>query len=151
MAGIVFRVCSGLRSLTADAELCVLQLQAGSDQRVKVLGYSITIAGTAAVDILYRLVRQTGTGTASVSSGLIFPKTTGVTETLRTTARSAFSVNPTEDATPKLISSKYIKAGYEIVYPFGTEDYISGGGYLGMNLKSIGIGASAYVEFLCEE
>lgn len=154
MAGLKLVASSALQSLAADTEETVLQLAAAANHRVVVQGFSVTLSGTAAKDLMVRVVRQTGTGTAgtvSTTTQIIYPLEPAAAETIQTVARTNFSVEPGLDTPNKVVQYKRLQSSYELRLPMGQEIIIPGGGFLGIAVTSVGATASVGAEFFFEE
>ena len=154
MAGLKLVASSGTQGLAADTAETVLQLAAAANHRIVVQGFSVTLAGTAAKDLIVRLVRQTGTGTAatvSTTTQIIFPLEPGATETVQTVARTGFSAEPGLDTPNKVVGYKRLQSSYEKIFPMGQEIVVAGGGFLGVEVTSVGATASVAAELHFEE
>lgn len=148
MAGLELVANSGSQSLTADTEKTVLQIAAGSDQRVKLKGIALTLAGTTAKDLLVRVLRQTvGTGTSGTT---ITPSKidSAAAETPRGTAKSGWTVEPTAG---NELMRRRLQGGYEVLIPLGQEIVIPGGGSVGVAVTCVGATASVVGEARYEE
>lgn len=154
MAGLKLVASSATQGLAADTAETVLQLAAAANHRIVIQGFSVTLAGTAAKDLIVRLVRQTGTGTAgtvSTTTQIIFPLEPAVAETIQTVARTNFSVEPGLDTPNKVLQYKRLQSSYEKIFPLGQEIVVAGGGFIGIEVTSVGATASVAAEFVFEE
>jgi hypothetical protein len=146
MAGIRCVANSGSQGVTTSLET-ILQIVAASNHRVVVTGFSLTVAGTSAVDIAMRVLRQTTAGTAGTTSGLISKLDSDVAETLQTTAATNFSVEPSADA---VLQFKRLQGSFEKYFPMGQEIIVPGGTRLGIDVTAASA-ATVAAEFYFEE
>lgn len=147
MAGLEFVANSGIQSLAADTAETVLQLTAVTNHRVKIKGFSITLAGTAARDLIIRVLRQSTAGTSGTSVTPV-KLDTGADETIQTGAATNFSAEPTAG---DVLFYKRLQSGYEKVFPLGQEIIVPGSGRLAIEVTSVGNTASIAAEFYAEE
>jgi hypothetical protein len=94
MAALLLVANSGSQALAAATAETVLQLVAPTNQRLRIQGFSITVAGTSPVDLTVRVVRQTTAGTSGTAVTPIKLEP-GAAETIQTTAATNFSAEPT--------------------------------------------------------
>lgn len=146
MSGLKLAANSGAQSLTTSAET-VLQILAATNQRIVVTGFSVTVAGTSAVDITMRVLRQTSAGTAGTTSGLITKLDSAAAETIQTTASTNFSAEPTAG---DVLQLKKLQGSYEKYFPMGQEIIVPGGGRLGIEVTTA-VASTIVAEFYFEE
>lgn len=154
MAGLKLVASSGAQALAADTAETVLQLSAAANHRIVIQGFSVTLSGTAAKDLIVRLVRQTGTGTAGTLSSttqIIYPLDSSAAETIQTLARTNYSAEPGLDTPNKVVQYKRLQSSYEKVFALGQEIVVPGGGFLGIEVTSVGATATVAAEFFFEE
>lgn len=147
MAGLDCVVNSGTQSLSSDTEETVLQLEAATNQRVKIKGYSLTMGGIVVKDLILRVLIQTDAGTAGTTP-TIEKITRGAAETIQTVAKTNFSVEPTAGS---VLQYKRLQSSYEKIFPMGQELILEGGGYIAIAVESVGDTASLSAEFTFEE
>ena len=122
-------------ALVAATAKTVLQIKAPTNQRIKVYSFSIFFKDTISSDtpVEVQLIRQStaigGTPTALVA----IKNDLGVAETIQTTA-AIYGTSPTEPTTTDIrkMLKVHPQSGYEVIYSFGQELLISGGGRLGI-------------------
>jgi hypothetical protein len=147
MAGLKCVACSGSQATSTSAET-ILQLTAAANHRVVVTGFSMTVAGTSAVDVIMRILRQSGAQTAGTTTGLISKLDSAVDDTVQTTAATNFSSEP---ATPgDVLQLKRLQGSFEKYFPMGQEIVIPGGGKLGLEVTTA-VGSTISAEFYFEE
>ena len=146
MAALELIANSGSQALAAATAETVLQLTAATNQRVKVKAFSVTVAGTAAVDLTVRIVRQTTAGTSgtAVTPVKVEP---AAAETIQTVAATNFSVEPTAT---DVLQYKRLQGSYEKIFPLGQELIIAGAGRIGIECTCTAI-ATVACEFVFEE
>lgn len=147
MAGIKCVACSGAQALAASTAETVLQILTASNHRVVLLGYSITVAGTSAVDLSVRVLRQTSAGTAGTTSGLITKLDTSSAETIQTSASTNFSAEPSAS---DVLQYKKLQGSYEKYFPMGQEIILPGSTRLGIEVTAATT-ATVAAEFYFEE
>lgn len=147
MAGLDLIANSGTQSLAADTAETVLQLTAVANQRIRVKGFSLTLSGTAARDLILRVLRQ---GTAGTSGTSVTPVKLepAAAETIQTGAATNFSAEPTAG---DVLQYKRLQGSYEKIFPLGQELLVAGGGRIAIEVTSVGNTASVAAEFLFEE
>jgi hypothetical protein len=132
MAGILVSANTAEVALTAATLKTVIQVVAPTNQRLKVLRWGIFFDGTSAVNepVRVRLLRQTTSG--SMTS--LTPVRLGVgSESLQATAQhTATGTEPTAGDVLDTVEV-HPQAGFESVFPFGSEILIPGGGRLGID------------------
>jgi len=131
MAGIMASAKTTEVALAATTLKTVLQLVAPSNQRLKILRWGIFFDGTSATGepVQVRLLRQTTAGTMSSLS----PVNLGVgSATLQATAQHTATVEPTAGDVLDIVEV-HPQAGFETVFPFGSEILVPGGGRLGID------------------
>jgi hypothetical protein len=112
-----------------------------------VKGFSLTLSGTAARDLILRVLRQ---GTAGTSGTSVTPVKLdpAAAETIQTGAATNFSAEPTAG---DVLQYKRLQGSYEKIFPLGQELLVAGGGRIAIEVTSVGNTASVAAEFLFEE
>jgi hypothetical protein len=146
MAALLLVANSGSQALAAATAETVLQLVAPTNQRLRIQGFSITVAGTSPVDLTVRVVRQTTAGTSGTTVTPIQLEP-GAAETIQTTAATNFSVEPTST---DVLEYKRLQGSFEKIYPLGQELIIAGGGRIGIECTCTAI-ATVAAEIRFEE
>lgn len=133
MAGIIANIITAKAAVTASTRKTLAQVTAPTNQRVKILGWSVFFDeeigdASPAIPVLVSVGRQTG-GTGSVNTPV---KTIPGAETLQATAKDTFTVA----ATTTIMDSKVINAqtGYEILFTPGQEIVMGGGEIFGIDV-----------------
>lgn len=142
MAGIQEMCCTGkiaaVGSGGAAAPQTLLQAVAPTNQRFKVLGYDISFDGatSTAVPVLLVIQRQTTAGTFTNATNVPKLIEKELTETPQVNFQTVATVEPTNG---DVLYSKEIPAYmgyYEILFPFGQEIYVQGGGRIGFTVTA---------------
>lgn len=146
MAGLYLTANSGTQGVLAGTAETILQLVAPANQRLKIIGFSLTVAGTSAVDMTVRVLRQTSAGTSGTS---VTPskKEPAAAETIQSTAATNFSAEPTASS---VLEYKRLQGAFEKIYPFGQELIVAGAGRIGIECTAVAA-ASVAAEFTYEE
>lgn len=146
MAALELVATSDSQAITAATPETVLRIKAATNQRLKVKAYSVTVAGTSAVDLTVRVLRQSTDGTSgtSVTPVKVEP---GADETIQSTAATNFSVEPTAG---DVLQYKRLQGSYEKIFPLGQEIIVPGGGRLGIECTATA-NATVAAEFVYEE
>jgi hypothetical protein len=139
MSALYLVANSGSQALAANTAETVLQLTAAANHRIRILGLSLTIAGTTPLDITLRVVRQTSAGTSGTSVTPVKVEPSAA-ETIQTSAATNFSAEPT--ATDVLMF-KRLQGSYEMIYPLGQELIVAGGGRIGVEVTCTAIATVA--------
>lgn len=153
MAGLYFKVVKSAIALTASQAHTLMQIIAGTNSRVKVLGVKVSFDGITAADppIVFDIVRQTTGGTMNATT--IVKENLLDTETLQTTARDTAS--STEPTTTDLLDSFTIHQQSSDYYtqPDGKPWVITGGTRLGFRTTPGTLTGTvhAYITIFCEE
>lgn len=145
MAALEAIVNSGNVALLANTAKTVLQLTAPANHRIRVKGFSVTLAGTAPIDLTVRVVRQTTAGTGTTATPVKLDP--GADETLQTSVTGNFTVEPTADA---VLQFKRLQGSYEKMLPMGQEWIVPGNGRLGIECTATSA-ATVAVECSFEE
>jgi hypothetical protein len=145
MAALNLVAHSGDQTLVANTAKTVLQLVAPTQQRLRIQGFSVTVAGTLPVDLTLRVLRQTtaGTGTPLIPVKL----EPGADETIQTTVATNFSAEPTAG---DVLQFKRLQGSYEKIFPLGQEIIVEGGGRIGIEVTCPAT-ATVAAEFVFEE
>lgn len=146
MAGLLLVANGGSQAIAANTAETVLQLTAASNHRIKILGYSITVAGTTPIDLTVRVVRQSTAGTSGTSVTPI-KLDPGADETIQTASATNFSAEPTAT---DVLEYKRLQGSFEKIFPLGQEIIIAGGGRIGIEATSTS-SATVAAEFRFEE
>lgn len=146
MAALDLIANSGAQSIAAATAKTVLQLTAPTNQRLRVKGFSVTVAGVVPIDLTVRVLRQTTAGTSgtAVTPTKVEP---AAAETIQSTAATNFSAEPTAGS---VLMYKKLQGSYEVKLPFGQEWPVAGGGRIGFECTSV-TAATVAVEALYEE
>ena len=134
-------------ALTAATAKTVIQLVAASNHPVKLLGWGVFFDGTSstAEPVVVELLRQTTAGTmTSLTPVKVDP---GRDETLQTTAQHTATAEPTAG---DVLARRNVhpQSGYEVMYPFGQEMIIPGGGRIGIRCTApAGVNVAAEMRF----
>lgn len=147
MSGVKCIACSGAVSLSGSTAKTVLQLKTATHHRAVLEGLSVTVAGTSAVDLTIRLLRQTTDGTAGTTTGLIAKVNPNNAETIQTTGAANFSAEPTPG---DLLQYKKLQGAYEKYFPFSGEIPVPGGTRIGVEVTAASA-ATVAVELAFEE
>lgn len=149
MAGLELSANSGNQTLsgTPGTVETILQLTAAANHRVKVKGYSLTLAGTAPVDLTVRVLRQTSAGTSGTTVTPV-KLDSAWAETIQTTAATNFSAEPTAG---DVLQYKRLQGSYEVIFPLGQELLIPGAGRLAIDCSSASASTVVAAEFRFEE
>lgn len=125
----------------------VLQLVAPTNQRVKLLSFGVFFDGTSvsAEPVQVDLQRQSTAGTSAANTPVKVDDS--LAETLLTTARDAFTVEPA--GTDVLwVGEVHPQASYVEIFPLGQEFIIGGGDRLGIRCTApAGVNARAFMKF----
>lgn len=148
MASLLCVACSGAQAIPEGSTETVLQLLAGNNHRFKITGYSVTVAGTAPIDLTMQVVRQSDAGTAATSTGLIAKLDSDAAGTIQTTGYTTFS--STEPTTSAILQYKKLNGGYEKYFPMGQEIIVPEDGRIGITCLSV-TAATVAAEFYFEE
>ena len=137
-------------TLTAASTKTVLALIAPTSQGVAVKSATISFNGSSSSvqEIIVELVRfaADGTGTAVTPS-----KKFSGTDTLRTTAKKNYTVEPT---TPEILAGFEVNAQAGVQYPFPLDGEViaKGGEVIGIRVTTpTGVNPNCYANFECEE
>lgn len=154
MAGMLCVASSGAQAIGEATAETILQLLAGTNHRIKITGYSVTVAGTSPIDLTVRVLRQSDAGTAGTSqtpsagSGLMYKLDSDAAGTIQTSAYTDFtSTMPTTSA---ILQYKKLNGGYEKYFPLGQEIIVPQAGRIGIECTST-TSATVAVEFYFEE
>lgn len=136
MAGIISSASNGGVALSAATQTAVLQVRSQTNQRIKVLGFSVAFNGTSATaePVAVTLQRQSTDGTmATVSSRKIV---NGATETLTSVVAKNSTTLPTADGDPIFDTYVHPQGGLTVNFPAGEEPQIGSGGKLGLVVEA---------------
>jgi len=147
MAGILCVASSGAQVIGEGTAETVLHLLAAANHRVKILGFSVTVAGTSPIDLTVRVLRQSTAGTAGTTSGLITKLDSDVVATIQTAGSTNFSAEPTAG---DVLKYKKLNGGYEKYFPLGQEIIVPQAGRIGIECTST-TAATVAAEFYLEE
>jgi len=146
MAALELTANSNSQAIAATTAETVLQLTAAANHRIRVKGFSVTVAGTSPIDLTVRIVRQTTAGTSgtAVTPVKLEP---GAAETIQTTAATNFSAEPTST---DVLGYMRLQGSYKEIFPLGNEIIIAGGGRIGIECTCTS-SATVAAEFRFEE
>lgn len=147
MAALNCIACSGAQAIGAATAETVLHLLAANNHRIKITGFSVTVAGTLPIDLTVRVLRQTSSGTAGTTSGLITKLDSDAAGTIQTVGSTAFSSEPTAG---DVVQYKKLNGGYEKYFPMGQEIIVPEEGRIGIECTSV-TAAVVAAEFYLEE
>jgi hypothetical protein len=147
MAGILCVASSGAQAIGAATAETVLHLLAANNHRIKITGYSVTVAGTSPIDLTMRVLRQSSAGTAGTTSGLITKLDSDAAGTIQTAGSTAFSAEPSAG---DVLQYKKLNGGYEKYFPMGQEIIVPEDGRIGIECTST-TAATVAAEFYFEE
>lgn len=146
MAALLLSANSGDQAVAGTVAKTILQITAPANQRVKIQGFSITLAGTTPLDLIVRVLRQTTSGTGNTTVTPVKLDPTG-SETIQTTVATNFSAEPTAG---NVLEYKRLQGSFEKMYLFGQELIVPGGGRVGIEVTCT-INATVAAEFRFEE
>lgn len=146
MAALLLSANSGDQAVAGAVAETILQITAPANQRVKIQGFSITLAGTTPLDLIVRVLRQTTSGTGNTVVTPVKLDPTG-SETIQTTVTTNFSAEPTAG---NVLEYKRLQGSFEKMYLFGQELIVPGGGRVGIEVTCT-INATVAAEFRFEE
>jgi hypothetical protein len=146
MAALDLMANSGSQAIAANTAETILQLTAAANHRVRIKAFSVTVAGTAALDLIVRVLRQSTSGTSgtTVTPVKIEP---AAAETIQTAAATNFSAEPTAG---NVLQYKRLQGSYEKIFPLGQEIIVEGGGRIGVEITCTAT-ATVAAEILFEE
>ena len=147
MAGLLLAANSGSQAITANTAETVLQLTAAANQRIKIRGWSVTVAGTSPIDLTAIVMRQSSAGTSGTAVTPVKLESAAA-ETIQTAAATNFSSTEPTDAGQ--IEYKRLNGSFEKVYPLGQEPMVAGGGRIAIQCTST-TNATVAAEFQFEE
>lgn len=137
------------QALAVSETETLIQIVAAANHRVKVLAWGIFFDGTTVTNepIQVELVRQSTAGTSSANTPVKWDDS--IAETLLTTARDQFTIEPT---TGDILDVKEVhpQSGYEVIYPLGQEPICGGGDRVGVRAitpSGVSPNARAYIRF----
>ena len=132
MAALILSVSTAEIALSAATLKTVLRIKAAANQRLKLLRWGVTFDGASptAEPVQVRLLRQSTDGT--FTSVTPVPTDGSLTETPQTTAGHTATVEPTPGAVIEPFEV-HPQGGLNIIYPFGQEVIVPGGGRLAID------------------
>lgn len=155
MSGMLCVASSGAQEIGAGSPETIFQLLAANNHRIKITGYSVTVAGTTPIDLTLQVVRQSSSGSPGTSftpsdqtSGLISKLDSDAAGTIQTSGFTNFS--STEPTTSAILQYKKLNGGYEKYFPFGQEIIVPEEGRIGIVCTSVSA-ATVAAEFYFEE
>lgn len=146
MAALLLTASSGNQTVAEATTETILQLTAAAQQRIRIQGFSITVAGTSPLDLTVRVLRQTTAGTSGTAVTPVKLESSAA-ETIQTTAATNFSVEPTAG---NVLEFKRLQGAFEKIYPVGQELIVPGGGRISIEVTCSTI-ATVAAEFKFEE
>lgn len=152
MAGNICFTTTPAVSIVATVVKTPLQIQAPTNQSVKVLGWGVYFDGISATakPIDVRVLRQTSAGTASTGTSKTL---NGRAESILSTSRHTFTAEPTNASEELDRVAVHPQGWYEVRFPAGQEIIIPGAGYLGIECSSASAAPTVNVraKFIFEE
>lgn len=137
-------------SLTAASTKTVLQILAGSSQRVKLIAWGVSFDGVSVTEKPVKVVLKRSSTAGTSSAGTVVKKDDSIADGLRTTSRITFTGEPTagDELEAKFIHPQTM---YERGYADGKEHIIGGGDRIGIEVTTPTAGfagnCSAFIEF----
>ena len=118
-------------ALAAATVETLIQLVAGANHSIKILGWGVFFDGISATaePVQVELLRQTTAGTSSALTLVKLNDSNG--DTLDTTALQDFTAEPTASDILDMVEV-HPQAGYEIKYPLGQEPICGAGDRIGI-------------------
>ena len=135
------------QALATATQETVLQLVAAANHRVKLLKWGVFFDGTSvsAEPVQVTLERQSTAGTSSANTPVKVDDS--LAETLQTTARDVFTVEPTSGDVLGVFEV-HPQSGYAELLPLGQEIIIGGGDRLGIRCTApAGVNCRAFMMF----
>lgn len=135
------------QALGAATQETVLQLVAAANHRVKLLQWGVFFDGTSVSEAPVQVVlqRQSTAGTSSANTPVKIDDS--LAETLQTTARDAFTVEPTSGDI-LWAGEVHPQSGYSEILPLGQEIIIGGGDRIGIRCTApAAVNARAFMKF----
>ncbi len=145
MAALNFIAIADNISISSGSTVVVLAGTAPANHRLRLLGWSITLGGVAALDITYRLLIVTGSLTGTTVTPQKRPNLGS--ETLQSTWLSTVS----GASASEVISKKRLQASFAEAFLLGQEIIVPGGGKFAVEILSTGSAATVCVEVFGEE
>ncbi len=154
MADLRFAATTADVALVAATAKTVLQVQAPSGRRVRILGWSVSFDGqlVTAEPATVNLIRQAGAGTMTAYTSSDIATLNQVAEVVQSTVRHSATAEPAAASGQAVIDSALVhtQSGYEVKFPIGQEPIIPGAGYVGLVItapQSVNVRA----KLICEE
>ncbi len=135
------------QALVAATAETVLQLVAASNHRVKLLSWGLFFDGVVVTDapVEVRLMRQTTAGTSAANTPRKYDDS--IAETLQTTARDAFTAEPTSGDVLEVFEI-HPQQGILVMYPLTQEPIIGGADRIGIEVTAPQVvNARAFMKF----
>lgn len=150
MAALVLLAQTSKIALSAATKKTLLQVQAPSNQRVKVLGWGVFFDGvsTTGQPVETRLIRNTTSGTMDGTSGTVTPMYPG-SETIQSVATYAATAEPGAGDILD-IATCHPQQGFEFRFPAGAEPIVPGGGRVAIDCTAPAA-VNARVKLILEE
>lgn len=145
MSALPFVAIADNIAVASSATVIVLAGTAPANHRLKLLGWTLTLGGVAALDITARLLMVTGTLTGTAVTPQKRPNIGS--ETLLSTWLNTVSGHTVSE----VISKKRLQASFAEAFPLGQEIIIPGSGKFAVEITSTGSAATVCVEVLGEE
>ena len=150
MSGIIVQTQTAKIALAAASPRTVLQIQAPSNHRVRILGWGVFFDGAtaSAVPAEVRVLRQTTSGT--MTSGA--PKevlTPSISETPQVSTYYNATAEPAAGGGLDMVMC-HPQQGYEVRFPPGQEPIIEGGGRVGIEVTAPAV-VNVRAKFIYEE
>lgn len=145
MSALNFVAIADNIAVGSGATVVVLAGTAPANHRLRLLGWTMTLGGVAALDITCRLLIVTGTLTGTAVTPQKRPNI-GSETLLSTWLHTVSGASASE-----VISKKRLQASYAEVFPLGQEIIVPGGGKFAVEILSTGAAATVCVEVFGEE
>lgn len=154
MAGIQFMVGPSAAIATSTSPKIITAIKAPLNQRVKILGWDISFAGTAvnATPVLCALTRLTNAGSListperKLTTGSETIKTTGYINTTDGVAAPVYTLD--DDALDLVMV--HPQSGFSVRYPYGQEPIVGSEGFIGVYVLS-STTVQCVAKLVCEE
>ncbi len=127
MAGVLVDFTAGEVALVAATAKTVIEAANAANHRFKLIGFQVSfdgISGSAEPVVVELTKNTTSSGTASALTGI--KRDTTLPETIQTTGKHTFTVEPTVVVLKRL--EVHPQGSYEWIAPFGQEYQLGGAG-----------------------
>ena len=135
MAGLLANFNTIDMAIVAATAKTVIQFTTPTNQRAKILSFSIFFKDTVATDtpVDIQFIRQTAVIGGTPTALTAVKNDNGYAEAVQCTA-AIYGTSPTEPAGTQVRKAIKVhpQSGYEVIFPYGQELIITGGGRLGI-------------------